>query len=264
MTLPRLNLQSTQQPLDQIVRGLDDPAVQDINPPYQRGHVWGVERQRALFRSLLMGLPTGAVVVNRRWDVEGDPFGVFTGDSAEVSVIDGKQRLTAMHSFLTGALTLPREWFETNNVGDTTADQEYITYDQLTPAGKRRVKNLNITVIETKVASVEAEAEVFDLVNFGGVVQGETDLAPEVEDTGDAELDAYRTGVVTSPEFREIQSTLRSAVGEESVSVDDAFASGAFGLARDLLGMGIDYFTPAESWALLWGDLTTPEDAAQT
>jgi hypothetical protein len=77
----------------------DKPDRLDLNPPYQRGSVWGVERKRNLIRSLLMGLPIGAVFLNSRHIMQPD------------RVVDGKQRIEAILDFLGDGLAVPAEWF---------------------------------------------------------------------------------------------------------------------------------------------------------
>src|SRR5690606_33557862 len=57
----------------------------DLDPPYQRGAVWNVEMQRALWKTLLQKLPIGSIFVNRRGYTDH-----------VMRVIDGKQRLLAM------------------------------------------------------------------------------------------------------------------------------------------------------------------------
>lgn len=136
----------------------------DVNPPYQRGLVWGVTRKRNLIKSLLMGIPVPSIVINDRsvrfegWDAENDPFYV---------VVDGKQRITALRDFVDGKFTVPGHWF------DAAADEV-----RFTELGKPRQLNFRhrpLAVSEAKLATLDEEREMFDLINFGGVAQGDTD-----------------------------------------------------------------------------------------
>jgi hypothetical protein len=65
----------------------------DIAPSYQRRERWAPEKQSALIESFLLNIPIPPVYLSE------DEYGLY-------SVIDGKQRITAIHSFLTGILTL--------------------------------------------------------------------------------------------------------------------------------------------------------------
>jgi len=101
-------MEPTFQPIDQLARpGRYEELVLDA--PYQRGHVWGTERQRNFIKSLTMGLPTGAIFLNRRSIDEPD------------IVIDGKQRLTAANTWLRGDLPVPADWFEADRLADPDA-----------------------------------------------------------------------------------------------------------------------------------------------
>lgn len=61
----------------------------DLSPRYQRRHRWKGPRQSQLIESFLMNVPVPPVFLNE------DAYGKY-------SVIDGKQRLTAIHEFLRG------------------------------------------------------------------------------------------------------------------------------------------------------------------
>jgi hypothetical protein len=57
----------------------------DLNAPYQRDTVWEVTRRRNLIRSLLMGIPTGTLILS---DL---PY--REGSEHYFRVVDGKQRI---------------------------------------------------------------------------------------------------------------------------------------------------------------------------
>lgn len=67
--------------------------VIDLAPKYQRRFRWDDIRKSKLIESFLMNVPVPPIFLNE------DDFGKY-------SVIDGKQRLSAIHDFLTGKLTL--------------------------------------------------------------------------------------------------------------------------------------------------------------
>lgn len=65
----------------------------DLSPKYQRRNRWDDTRKSVLIESFLINVPVPPVFLNE------DNYG-------EYSIIDGKQRLTAIHDFLTGSLRL--------------------------------------------------------------------------------------------------------------------------------------------------------------
>lgn len=67
----------------------------DLDPPYQRGHVWTPEQQSAYVEFCLQGGYTGR-------DIYFNCSTWMKGFSTPVEVVDGKQRLTAVRGFLAG------------------------------------------------------------------------------------------------------------------------------------------------------------------
>lgn len=157
--LQHLRLSATNRPLEVICYWHGENGML-LSPPYQRGDVWGPVRQRNLIRSILLGIPIPAIIINDRASAGWD-------EMISCAVIDGKQRITAILSFLQDKIYMPGEWFGTK--GD-------IIYSCLPEAKKRWFKMIPIPFCEGQLRSLEEEREVFELVNFGGVPQGESDL----------------------------------------------------------------------------------------
>lgn len=137
----------------------------DIDPPYQRGSVWGVERQRNLIRSLTMRLPIGAIFINRRDLMAPDV------------VVDGKQRLLAVKAWIEDELDVPASWFPSEAIEGEPVEG-MIRHSQLTESARRAWRTSGVHVNRTRLEgphAVESEAALFDLINFGGVPQGEHD-----------------------------------------------------------------------------------------
>lgn len=136
----------------------------DFNAPYQRGSVWEVERKQNLIKSLMQGVPTGSIVVNiRPRNVDGEGF--------YGAIVDGKQRIEAVLDFLNGDLAVPSAWFEEE---DLLSDADMVTWNDLDDPFKRGFKYTTVLpVLEAHVATVEEEAEIFLLINQGGVEQDE-------------------------------------------------------------------------------------------
>lgn len=143
--------------------------------PYQRGHVWGEDRKKKLIFSLVTGIPIGAVVINDRFQNAS----AFTdrGEQGWCSaVIDGKQRIHAILDFVDNKFAVPAEWFKAENL-DVDDDVKEVYFKDLTKGAQSSFKSATtIPVAEARVSSVEEEKEIFDLINFGGVAQGDSDI----------------------------------------------------------------------------------------
>lgn len=157
--LKRLLLSATNRPIETILYWIKTESML-LDPPYQRGVVWGKKRQRNLIRSILMGIPIPAIIINDRTAARWD-------GNISCVVIDGKQRVTAIRNFLTDELEVPGEWFE--------MDKEFVLFSELPTNKQRGLRNTPIPFCEGQLKSLEDETEVFDLINFGGLLQGETD-----------------------------------------------------------------------------------------
>lgn len=156
----------------------------DLNPPYQRGRVWTVEQNQNLVYSMLAGIPIGAVCINRRpWQ---------QGAVTDTTVVDGQQRITAIRAFMDDETAVPADWFADDMGPRGEARMSYIneTCGTITHAGVEvegvRFSGLNrngrglftrctIGVLEANLPTVEAEAELYLLLNFGGVAQTDDD-----------------------------------------------------------------------------------------
>lgn len=161
--LERLRLSTTNRPVDFFLYCKTGGHL-EMNPPYQRGDVWGTTRRRNLIKSLILGIPIPSIVIN-------DRFSANTGE--EVVVIDGKQRVTSILMFMENKLTVPGSWFGYVD--------EWVTFDDLDIVEKRQFRNCTIGISEGQLKTIEDEMMVFDLINFGGLRQGEMDL-PEDSD----------------------------------------------------------------------------------
>ena len=87
-----LVLQSSDLSLETIAAMVESEAI-DVSPQYQRRERWNPDSQAKLMESFLLNVPVPPVYLAE------DDFGTY-------SVIDGKQRITAIHRFLRNQLTL--------------------------------------------------------------------------------------------------------------------------------------------------------------
>ena len=88
----RLVSQASDFSLETIASMVDSLAI-DPSPQYQRRQRWDFARQSALIESFLLNVPVPPVYLAE------EDFGVY-------SVIDGKQRITAIHDYMRGQFAL--------------------------------------------------------------------------------------------------------------------------------------------------------------
>lgn len=160
MGLEEYQLRTMDRPV-RVLRTWRDEGTLLLDMPYQRGDVWGPKRRASLIKSILMGIPVPSIVLNARFT---QPWAV---EDYGYAVIDGRQRCTSLLMFLDGKLTIPATW-----VG---MPQGEVSYDQLPGVLQRRIAFSGLGFCEGNLDTVEQEAEVFELVNYGGVPLGETD-----------------------------------------------------------------------------------------
>ena len=157
--LKRIEIFNSTRPLE-VVSYWDREGWLILDPPYQRGNVWGPIRRVNLIKSLILQIPIPSIIINDRSRKRGsDDFGY--------AVIDGKQRLTSILMFLNSQLPVPGHWFD--------LPAETVLYRDLPLVRQRQVHNAPLSFAEGALETIEDERLVFELVNFGGVPQGETD-----------------------------------------------------------------------------------------
>lgn len=147
----------------------------DMEQPYQRGLVWGERRKQNLIKSILMGIPIPAIVINDRFGAGFTHPGYNKDRNWKYAIVDGKQRVSTIQGFVGNEFWVPREWFEDEPVPNGLARDQIVYYDDLTLPQRRGFRNIPIPVAEGQFATLDQERELFDLVNFGGLAQGERD-----------------------------------------------------------------------------------------
>ena len=145
----------------------------DLSPEYQRGDVWQASQQTALFRSLLLGINVGTILVNHR----------SASYEQRPTCVDGKQRLTALVAFYNSEVAIPTDWIDDRGIRETHThlDRDFagaeVRYSDLTKAGQIMIDSLTIGLAEMRLSSVEAELEAYLLINWGGSMHTPDDLA---------------------------------------------------------------------------------------
>lgn len=112
----------------------------DVNAPYQRNSVWTDQQRRDLIRSILLGVPIGTIIrSNRDTRYPGPMF----------RVVDGKQRIEAIWSFIDDNLDVPADWFPTVDVDPAAVDSDgMVRWSGLSKQGRRGFENLTISITE--------------------------------------------------------------------------------------------------------------------
>lgn len=189
--LPDMGTSAQNRPVMTFLVREDGEDRYDLSAPYQRGSVWGEARQRDLIHSLLVGIPIGAIVLSNL------PY--KEGRDAWYRVIDGKQRIEAIRAWCANRFTVPGWWFPRGHLTlGEAAREDDVTWGDLTRSAQRYFENITLAtaIFDGSVRFVrdldtgkitdrierneeellEAEAEVFRLINFAGLPQGETDV----------------------------------------------------------------------------------------
>lgn len=173
MALKRLDSNSSSRTIGWFVSDQEDII---LDPPYQRGVVWGVERQRGFIKSLLSEYPVPAIIVNDRFGAKFSHEGYTRDECWSHVVIDGKQRITSMREYVAGNFTVPADWYPEDQISEEARDKTDITYLELTQGGQRFLRQRSIPVCEAKVATLDEEAEIFETINTAGLAQGDSDF----------------------------------------------------------------------------------------
>lgn len=177
--IEHIQVATTNRPLGWILdfgRG-DRRRELEMDQPYQRGDVWGLTRRRNLIRSMLLGIPIPSLVVNDRFGARFREPGYEQDRNWAYAIVDGKQRATTWLMFANDEFAVPASWFAADEIEQTedTADGPYVRYSGISRRMQRHFETLPIGVAEGRFKTLAAERMVFELVNFGGVPQGQTD-----------------------------------------------------------------------------------------
>lgn len=123
----------------------------NMNPDYQRPLVWNTENKRMFVENLINDFPVGAIAMAK----------IDDGSRYEIEIVDGKQRLNAIFSFMKDEFSIAGN------------DDSMLYYSDFTPAEKRRFRNLGLPAIMMEESTREDRLEYFYKTNFFGVPQSE-------------------------------------------------------------------------------------------
>ena len=149
----RIVTEAARYPLNTIAQIVESPSY-TLSPEYQRRHRWSTERQSRLIESLIINVPI-------------PPIFLYEYDYSRYEVMDGLQRLNAIHDFYTDKypLTGLREWHELNGR----------TYSELPEKVREGIdrRYLSSVILLKETAKSDADAlrlkqMVFERLNSGG------------------------------------------------------------------------------------------------
>lgn len=150
----RIVTEQARYPISSIAGIVDDPSY-TISPEYQRRHRWDEERKSKLIESLIMNVPV-------------PPIFLYEYDYSKYEVMDGLQRLTAIHDFYRNRFSLSglEEWPELNG-------RNYSNLPSKVREGIDR-RYLSSVILLKETAHNEEDALrlkqlVFERINSGGV-----------------------------------------------------------------------------------------------
>lgn len=176
-SVAHLTLGATNRPLDSLV-SLVERGRLDLNPEYQRASAWSDDQRVALVLSWLRGLPTGVIIINDR--APGVWTAGFSANRPSYAVIDGKQRLETAVAWFRDGFAVPASWFDAGAVvrSEDTTDGPYVRFSGLSDRWQRFFEmTVALPCSEAKVSTIQAEAEIYLLVNGGGTPQTDADMA---------------------------------------------------------------------------------------
>lgn len=121
----------------------------NLSPEYQRNFVWDEKRKSALIESLLLRIPIPAFYLDE--DKEGNK-----------SVIDGMQRLSAIHSYMNNEFSLKKMQYL------SYCEERY--FQDLEPKLRTRIEDteLAVNILDEKCPEM-VKFDVFRRVNTGGM-----------------------------------------------------------------------------------------------
>ncbi|MBK1633657.1 hypothetical protein CKO31_23520 [Thiohalocapsa halophila] len=150
----RIVTEQARYPLNTIAAMVEEKGYR-LSPEYQRRHRWSVQKQSRLIESLIMNVPV-------------PPIFLYEYEYSKYEVMDGLQRLTALHDFYRDRICLEglEQWPELNG-------RTYSALPEKVREGIDR-RYLSSVILLKETAKSEEEALrlkqlVFERINSGGV-----------------------------------------------------------------------------------------------
>ncbi|MBY8338151.1 DUF262 domain-containing protein [Alteriqipengyuania sp. NZ-12B] len=149
--------QNVEYDLDTLIKRIDKGAIK-LDPEYQRRHRWPEETSSRLIESLILNIPIPVIFLSQDVDVDDE----VDASVARYTVIDGQQRLTAIHKFMKNKLRL--EGLE----GLEELNGSY--YKDLPPFLERRLEERTIKCLRIdSTVDPQVKFDIFERLNTGSV-----------------------------------------------------------------------------------------------
>ena len=153
------------QPSDPPIGTLVERVVEgdiDLHPAFQRGYVWDRSKATRLIESVLLRIPLPVIYLAEECD-------------GRCSVIDGQQRLTSLHAYITGKFPNGEDF----KLGRMACFNEYsgMKFTELPPRIKRAIMDYPIRVITfLNDSEPDLRFNVFERLNTGSVALNDQEL----------------------------------------------------------------------------------------
>ena len=129
-----------------------------LDPDYQRRHRWPIETSSRLIESLILNIPIPVIFLSQDIDVDEETEGTVS----RYTVIDGQQRLTAIHDFLRNGYALSGL--------ETLTDLNGSFYRDLPPFLLRRLEERTIKCLRIdSTVDEQVKFDIFERLNTGSV-----------------------------------------------------------------------------------------------
>jgi hypothetical protein len=149
--------QSIEYDLFTLVERIKKRSIQ-LDPEYQRRHRWSDITSSRLIESLILNIPIPVIFISQDVDVDDE----VTDNISRFTVIDGQQRLTAIHDFLEGHLML--EGLE------TLTELNGSKYADLPPFLRRRLEERTVSCLRIdSTVDAQVKFDIFERLNTGSV-----------------------------------------------------------------------------------------------
>ncbi|TMO49997.1 DUF262 domain-containing protein [Pseudoalteromonas ruthenica] len=123
--------------------------VIDLQPDFQRGDVWAVNKRKKLIDSILRG-----------WQIP--PVHVIRQDELFLEVLDGQQRLRAIYGFFNDEFSISSKF---EPLDSTLEPLHGLTYSKLPENVKRRIDYYSIRILEVYDYKAGETGELFNRLN---------------------------------------------------------------------------------------------------
>lgn len=149
--------QTVEYDLDTLAKRIDRKSIK-LDPDYQRRHRWTLDTSSRLIESLILNIPIPVVFISQDIDVDAE----ISDDTSRYTVIDGQQRLTAIHDYLRNKY--PLQGLE------TLSELNGTYYKQLPTFLIRRLEERTIRCMRIdSTVDDQVKFDIFERLNTGSV-----------------------------------------------------------------------------------------------